>query len=346
VKFFFVYKTLAHPEITGGYVQPFTLEERLAHVKQAEDRFGVTIPWIVDDMDNRMKHAMGNRPNSEFIFDPAGRIVRKRAWSNPEQVRKDLEELVGKSETTTSAKEIQTHFKMPLEPAFEHGKIERINREKMKALKVTPIMDGKQGIFYAKLRAEIDPEAFETGAGRMYLGFFLDPIHSAHWNNLTEPLAYSIELPTGVEIKEPKGKARSMTSATDVDPREFLLDVEKWSSETPIVLTVSYAACAGESCNLLEQKYELRLVNDKDAGGAKGEGGSNWKPLQFARGLIANDDDDHSGTVSKSEVKGLVVPHFDTFDTNADGELTLEELKAVAEWLNHRHAPQVSPPLK
>ena len=36
VKFFFVYKTLAHPELAGNYVQPFTLEERLAHARQGQ----------------------------------------------------------------------------------------------------------------------------------------------------------------------------------------------------------------------------------------------------------------------------------------------------------------------
>ena len=96
VKFFFIYKTLAHPELAGDYVQPFTLDERLAHARQAEKQLGATIPWLVDAMDNRLKHALGDRPNSEFIIDPKGKVVRKRAWSHPAQVRKDLEELVGK----------------------------------------------------------------------------------------------------------------------------------------------------------------------------------------------------------------------------------------------------------
>ena len=65
-------------------MQPFTLEERLAHARQAGKQLGATIPWLVDAMDNRLKHAMGDRPNSEFVIDPKGKIVRKRAWSHPE----------------------------------------------------------------------------------------------------------------------------------------------------------------------------------------------------------------------------------------------------------------------
>src|SRR6185436_15836864 len=103
---FFIYKTLAHPELAGNYVQPFTLAERLAHAKQAEKQLGATIPWLVDDIDNRLKHALGNRPNSEFIVDPQGIIVRKRAWSHPAEVRKDLEQLVGTVDRVTPEKDV------------------------------------------------------------------------------------------------------------------------------------------------------------------------------------------------------------------------------------------------
>jgi hypothetical protein len=54
VKFFFVYKTLAHPELVGDYVQPFTLDERLEHARAAAKQLGATIPWLVDDLDNRL----------------------------------------------------------------------------------------------------------------------------------------------------------------------------------------------------------------------------------------------------------------------------------------------------
>ena len=67
---FFIYKSLAHPELAGNYVQPFTLDERLAHARQAEKQLGATVPWLVDAMDNRLKHALGDRANSEFIVDP------------------------------------------------------------------------------------------------------------------------------------------------------------------------------------------------------------------------------------------------------------------------------------
>lgn len=110
VRFFFIFKALAHPELAGNYVQPFTLEERLAQALQAEQQFGTQIPWVVDAMDNRLKHALGDRPNSQFLVDPDGVIVRKRAWANPAQVRKDLEELVGPVEHITREEDLHLEW--------------------------------------------------------------------------------------------------------------------------------------------------------------------------------------------------------------------------------------------
>jgi hypothetical protein len=45
------------------------------------------------------------------------------------------------------------------------------------------------------------------------------------------------------------------------------------------------------------------------------------------------------GKLTRDEVMGLVRPHFDHLHTNGDGFLDLEELKAVAAWLNRHHQP-------
>ena len=74
VQFYYLYKQLAHPELSN-YVDPFTLEERLMHVAQAEVQLGSRIPWLADAMTNELKHALGDMPNSEFIIEP-GRTRR------------------------------------------------------------------------------------------------------------------------------------------------------------------------------------------------------------------------------------------------------------------------------
>ena len=202
VKFFFIYKTLAHPELVGNYVQPFTLEERLGHARQAQTELGATIPWLVDAMDNRLKHALGDRPNSEFILDPKGKVVRKRAWSHPAQVRKDLEELVGKVEKITREEDVKLNIQPPLKAAAERGVVPRLTRPRMQPIVMEPVIEPKSLPFYAKLRIEADADVINNGSGKVYLGFHLDPFHNAHWNNLTPPLAYKMEL-EGVKITNP-----------------------------------------------------------------------------------------------------------------------------------------------
>ncbi|MDP6059060.1 MAG: hypothetical protein QGH33_09205, partial [Pirellulaceae bacterium] len=71
VKFYYIYKYLAHAG-AKGYVQPFSLQERLLHIQEARRTLGTKIDWICDTMDNDLKHALGDAPTSEFIISPEG----------------------------------------------------------------------------------------------------------------------------------------------------------------------------------------------------------------------------------------------------------------------------------
>lgn len=339
VKFFFIYKALAHPELAGDYVQPFTKEERLAHARQAEKQLGATIPWIVDAMDNRLKHALGNRPNSEFLIDPEGRIVRKRAWSHPAEVRKDLEELVGPVERITREEDVKLNIEPPLKAPAARGAVPRLQRPRTVAIVMEPKSEERGLPFFAKLRAEATDELVSNGAGKLYLGFHLDPFHNAHWNNLTRPLSFKLDVPEGAKFEQTSGVAPKVQAISDTDPREFLLDVKAWPKDQPLRLTVNYAACVGEeTCHQVKQEYVLHRRRDPDAGAARGEGAGFWDRDEFAKQQLAGDRD-KDGKLSRAEVRGLVLPHFDAFDTNKDGLLEFEELKAVSDWLNHHHQP-------
>src|SRR5688572_23744429 len=110
------------------------------HARQAEKQLGATIPWLVDAMDNRLKHALGDRPNSEFVIDPKGKIVRKRAWSHPAQVRKDLEELVGKVDKVTREEDVKLEVQLPPKSPAGRGIVERIKRPRMQAVAIEPVV--------------------------------------------------------------------------------------------------------------------------------------------------------------------------------------------------------------
>ena len=59
VKFFYIYKALAHPE-QNGYITPFTLKERLMHVAEAKEKLKSRFTWLCDSMTNDLKHALGD----------------------------------------------------------------------------------------------------------------------------------------------------------------------------------------------------------------------------------------------------------------------------------------------
>jgi hypothetical protein len=329
--------------LAGGYVQPFELSERLAHARQAQKQLGASIPWLVDAMDNRLKHALGDRPNSEFILDPKGKVVRKRAWSHPGLVRKDLEALVGPVEKVTREEDLGLKLGLPVAPAAPRGVVARVPRSRMQPIVIQPQLDAAKGQpFYAKLRAEADADLMAEGAGKLYLGFHLDPFLHAHWNNLTEPLRFELEVPEGGKVEKkaydgPKGKA-----ASDADPREFLVDVQAWPEGKPLRLTVTYFACVGkEACHAVRQSYVLHRRRDKDGGGARGEGAGFWSAEEMAKMMLARAK--VPGKATEAEVMGLLRPHFKHFDANKDGFLDAGELKLVAKWLNQHHAPGAMP---
>ncbi|MGV3484449.1 MAG: peroxiredoxin family protein [Planctomycetaceae bacterium] len=341
VKFFFIFKSLAHPELAGNYIQPFTIEERLLQANQAKQQFGTQIPWIVDAIDNRLKRALGDRPNSQFLIDPQGIIVRKRAWSHPGLVRKDLEELVGPVEQVTRVEDLQLKFEPPSKPAAARGVVARVPRNKMTAIVAQPTIDPNGLPFYAKLRAEADAELLSTGTGSLYLGFHLDPLHRAAWNNLTEPLSIRIDAENDVVIDRREATAAKAAVMSDSDPREFLLNVKAWPADQSLTLTVTYFACVDkETCHEVQQQYRLQRARDIDGGGARGEGAGYWDTQEFTKQLLSGDQN-RDGLLQPNEAVGLVLPHFEELDRDADGSLDRAELKAVGEWLNTHHRPGV-----
>jgi hypothetical protein len=267
VQFFYIYKALAHPE-NSGYIQPFTLDERLMHVKEANRTLGSRIPWICDSMQNEIKHALGDAPNSEFILDPEGRVVRKRGWSNPSQVRKDLEELIGPVDNPTRVADLDLKMQPPPKVAAR-GVVERVERpQNLQAIWVEPEVKEKGKPFYAKLRAEAEPNLIRSGSGKLYLGLHLDPLYHVHWNNLTKPIKVRLTAPDGTELSSTTLDGPKVDEPADIDPREFLIDVTSWPVDTPIKVTVDYFACNDEQgwCLAIQQKYELIRIKDPDAG--------------------------------------------------------------------------------
>lgn len=339
VKFYFIFKSLAHPELIGGYVQPATSDERLLQARQAEKQFGTTIPWIVDHIDNRLKHALGDRPNSQFLIDPAGRIVRKRAWSHPQFVRRDLEEFVGSAETITSPEDINLAITPAPQSTAPRGFVNRLERSEMRPIISIPNIEASDLPFLAKLRAEADSDLIGQGHGQLYLGVHLDPLYGACWNNLSDPLRISISATDEVRIQQRNLVAKKIAEPTDSDPREFSVTVDSWPDDQPMHISVTYFACVnGETCHAIRQTYELRLRRDRDGGGARSTGGGLWDEEDFTSRILASDKN-KDGEITRLESPGLLLPHFESLDRDSNGRLNRNEISVVTDWLNHRHQP-------
>ena len=339
VKFYFIYKSLAHPELVGDYVQPFTHDERLAHARQAAAQLGATIPWLVDAIDNRLKHAMGDRPNSEFVIDPRGIIVRKRAWSDPSALRADLEELVGSVESITRPEDLNLTVKDPLTVSAPKKVVERVSRAGLFPLVCSPDAKGLQTPFYAKLRAEADVTVIDEGQGRLYLGFHLDPFHQAHWNNLRQPLRFQLDVPAGIKLSQTTGEATPPENVeVDSDPREFLLEVESWPEDQAIHVTVTYAACTEDACHQVQQQYVLHRRRDRDGGRAGPAGFRGLEPEAMIK-ILMGGDSNGDGRLVKEELNSVNRPRFHDHDLNSDGVLDQNEVRKMAEKQSEKMEP-------
>jgi Ca2+-binding EF-hand superfamily protein len=354
VKFYYIYKALAHPE-TNGYITPFTLKERLMHVAEAQKKLGSRFNWLCDTMTNDAKHALGDAPNSEFVVGPDGKFVIVRRWSRPDELRADLEDLVGVVETPTSIADIGMKRLKPPKTAPK-GIVARMNLPgRMTSIKVesstglslpTLAFDGEPlggEPLYVKLRAEVDSQYLQGGAGKLYLGFFLDPLYKVHWNNQVAPVTYEIEAPEGVEITPLKGDGPEVEEKADADPREFLLEVSG-SSREPFKLTVKYFACddAETFCKPVTQHYLITLQRDRDGGSRRGggrtsggfagrSGGATSRPGSQPNDrslLLSALDTDGDGALSAKELD-RVSQSLLKLDKNNDGQLTANEVTAA-----------------
>jgi len=227
-------------------------------------------------MDNVAKHRLGDAPNSEFVIDPGGRVVRSRSWSDPDQLRKDLTELVGPVRKPTRESDLGLPRFTPSHDVAR-GVVPRIQRSgRMQVVTVEAGVDSSKDPFYAKLRAEADSDLLRSGSGQMYLGFLIDPLYHVHWNNLSKPLHVAVTASKNASVEPSVLDGPKVQAESDSDPREFLVTIENARRGTEIQLDVFYYACDDEQtwCKAIRQSYTVSLEVDRDAGRTQKNRGS------------------------------------------------------------------------
>ena len=111
-----------------------------------------------------------------------------------------------------------------------------------------------------------DVHLLKNREGKLYLGFHLDPLYNAHWNNLVRPIQVMIEAPSGMTLSSTELSGPEVEAESDIDPREFLLDVKAGPTDEPIRVKTFYYACNDEEgwCKPLTQRYQVYLEMDWD----------------------------------------------------------------------------------
>jgi len=267
VKFFYIYKPLAHPEYLN-YISPINIQERLMHVTEAKRRLGSSITWLADTMDNVYHKAGGETPNSELVVDPDGVIVVARSWSDPEALRKDLADMVGEVDNPTRISDLDLPTQ-PMIPTVAKGVVPRVKRVgQYMPMESQAIQETSRVPFYTKLRAEGTNELFDTGTGTMYVGFHLDPLYRVHWNNEAPPMSFAVTAPDGITVTPSTVVGPDPEEDADADPREFLIEVESAAPGGTMDLQVRYYACddALTFCVPVKQDYTITLARDTSHG--------------------------------------------------------------------------------
>lgn len=66
--------------------EPQTYQERLELAIKTIDAEGITVPVLVDEMDNPLWCTYGPAPNIAYLIGTDGKIVIKQGWYNPEEM--------------------------------------------------------------------------------------------------------------------------------------------------------------------------------------------------------------------------------------------------------------------
>ena len=65
-------------------LQPTNYGERVAQATQMAQELNITVPVLVDEMDNAVWCAYGPAPNSAYLIGIDGTIVEKQDWYQPQ----------------------------------------------------------------------------------------------------------------------------------------------------------------------------------------------------------------------------------------------------------------------
>ncbi len=339
VQFFYFYKSLRHPEL-GGYVQAQNMAERLLQLAEAKKKLGTKVPWIADTMDDDIRIGLRSGSWSVYLISPEGDVVYASGRIDGQALRGALSKVVGPVATATKTSDLNLpRIERAAKLVNENSELGVARPEGLSIVAIIP--KTPEETYYVKLRAEADDALLNTGTGRLFLGFYPDPIHDAHWNNLTPPMKYKLMLPDGVTASPEEASAKIGEGDSDTKPRQFWVDIASDKPFGELNLKLDYFGCTSDMCLPLTHEYTIKMEienrGSRTFGMNTGRNGQVQRPTD-AGSRMARLDADKDGKVDFEEMyiqmkkrngnmsRDNAEQLFDRMDSNKDGFLSVDEL--------------------
>jgi len=342
VQFYYFYKSLRHPEL-DGYVQAQNLSERLLQLAEARKKLGTKVPWIADTMDDNIRIGLRSGSWSVYLISPRGEVVYASGRIDPQGLRAALSKAVGPVQHPTQVSDLHLpKVGRAAKLVNEDSPLGVARPEGLSILSITP--QNPEETYYVKLRAEADQALLRTGTGRLFLGFYPDPIHDAHWNNLAPAMRYKLTLPKGVNASPAEASANKGEGDSDAKPRQFWVDITSDRPFKAMTLKFDYFACSGDQCFALSHEYSIKMEEENRGSRTYGMNTGRTTPTKNTNqkgSRLERMDRNKDGRVSYDEMyaqmkkrnskltKERAHQQFDKMDTNKDGFLSAKELEAA-----------------
>lgn len=334
VQFFYVYKNLAHPEV-NNFVPVNSVQERLLHIQRAKEMMQTEMNWICDTLTNDVKERFGGTYNGEFVIDPEGRLLRKRFWSDPIALRKDLVEIIGPVQKETKVEDLETVF----QPKARTKVASNVVPKPIMPAQLTPLVvkaKESEDPFFVKLRVEATPELYRGAQGQIVFTAYLDPIYNVHWNNKAGKVKLEvIDSEDSYKFNKMNFESIDVDVDADTDPRWMLGRVQRLFDE-PFQLKLTYTVCDDAETFCKEFTQEYTVFAKRDLQGGTRPGIFLNEMFANAKKLDANGDQKLESNELPAGKKTLYTSHL---DYNIDGVVSFDEIDQFRSMFNNGKGP-------
>ncbi len=241
VSFYYVLSREPHPGFFG-FQQTDSLENRrdMARLVRAELLFG--LPWIIDDMQNTLQRTFGGMPNMEFVIARDGTLIYKRAWADPDALKRLLEERVGPSGITDEQWRALARQR-PAGAARDSDEIpfSQVPWPELLPLNVSLVpSEGKEPPFTLHA-ASLPPALASGGQSRLYLTVRLAEGSEAEFYN-ARPLAIALSQANGLKFARQRLLAGRRRMPRDSFPRTLAVLWTRQGAGTQISFSATVSA--------------------------------------------------------------------------------------------------------